>query len=137
MGLCRLFCDFGSTNGCDASGVGDSEEMMKPSEKQLQSAILDYLTMRHFLVWRNNSGMAQSTNAKTGASYRIKLGKSGSPDIIGMTKSGQWLGIEVKNDKGKQRESQKGFEQLVLENKGVYLLVHSWDEFISQMETVK
>jgi len=111
--------------------------MPKPTEKQLQTAILDYLTMRHFLVWRNNSGMAESTNAKTGASYRIKLGKSGSPDIIGMTKSGQWLGIEVKGEKGRQRDSQKEFESEVRANHGVYLLVHSWEEFITKMETVK
>lgn len=110
---------------------------MKPTEKQLQSAILDYLTMRHFLCWRNNSGMAESTNAKTGASYRIKLGKSGSPDIIGMTKSGTWLGIEVKGEKGKQRESQIEFEQQVRDNHGIYLLVHSWDEFIAGMEAIK
>lgn len=109
----------------------------RPTEKQLQSAILQYLETRHFLCWRNNSGMAESTNAKTGASYRIKLGKSGSPDIIGMTKSGQWLGIEVKGETGKQRESQIEFEQQVRDNHGIYLLVHSWDEFIAGMEAIK
>lgn len=106
--------------------------MPKPTEKQLQSAILDYLTMRHFLVWRNNSGTVM-----TDTNRRIKLGKAGSPDIVGMTKSGQWLGIEVKGEKGRQRDSQKEFELEVKQNKGVYLLVHSWDEFIQKMEMIK
>jgi hypothetical protein len=58
------------------------------TENQLQKQILDYLRARGIVAWRPNQ------------SYRkgrfIPRESIGTPDIVGVTKDGRFLGIEVK-----------------------------------------
>lgn len=95
---------------------------MKSTEKMVQKHILGYLDHIGILAWRNNSGVMFSGN------YRFQLAPPGSPDIIGMTKEGRWLGIEVKDVKGKQNENQVAFQQKVEQNGGLYILARSIED---------
>lgn len=57
-----------------------------------------------------------------------KFGAVGSPDIIIVSK-GRFIGIEVKGTNGKQTENQKTFEFSLKKAGGIYILVHSFEEF--------
>lgn len=89
-------------------------------EKSLQHFILDYLTKKGIFHYRNNSGtMFSEYKGKTRA---FKLGVVGSPDIICVI-NGQYVGIEVKSQKGKQSEGQINFQKALEKAGGLYLLV--------------
>ena len=63
----------------------------KLAEKDVQRQIMEYLKMRGYFFFRNNTG--GFTNSK-GHYYRF--GYVGSGDIFGFTKSGRFFSIEVK-----------------------------------------
>lgn len=74
------------------------------SESEIQKSILDYLRMRGHLVKRNQSGvMTKQYNGKT---HYVRMGEAGWPDIIGWSKNGHAIGIEVKSRKGKTTPEQ-------------------------------
>ena len=79
-----------------------------------------WLLWNKVFCWRQNTGAYKS---ETGT--WVRYGFPGSPDIIGMTKSGKWLGIEAKTGKGKLNENQIKFMQQVIENNGVYIVARS------------
>lgn len=56
------------------------------TETEIQKEILTYLKQMGFFVWRQNSG----------GRGKVRFGIRGIPDIIGMTSTGQFLGVEVK-----------------------------------------
>lgn len=59
---------------------------------QLIDLIVSWLNVRGHYVWRQNSGKAH-----VGRRW-INLGPAGTPDIIGWTNTGIFIGIEVKAD---------------------------------------
>ena len=96
-------------------------------EKNIQAAIGEYLTRRQIFWYRQNSGAFQ----RDGHVYQ--MGIVGAPDIIAVIE-GYYVGLEVKGSGGKQRESQKAFEENLLAAGGIYLLVTSFDEAIEAIE---
>ena len=81
---------------------------------------------RYGLFWRNNSGAM-----KVGARF-IRYGLPGSPDVIGIV-NGQFVGIEVKREDGKQSEHQQEFERLATKYGGHYAVVRSAREAIESV----
>lgn len=96
----------------------------KSTEKATQAAILEWLAYKHVFHYRNNSG-AFKTDA--GGFYRI--GTPGAPDIICVVR-GQFIGIEVKDAKGKQNENQVDFQKRLEAAGGVYIVARSLDDVI-------
>lgn len=93
------------------------------SEHEIQQEILLEFGSRHDLkIWRQNTGKLSS-----GCRF-ISFGVLGGGDISGIIKGGRRLEIEVKNDKGKQRPSQKLFQQMIESMGGVYILARSVDD---------
>ncbi|WP_158302933.1 VRR-NUC domain-containing protein [Syntrophus aciditrophicus] len=72
---------------------------------------------------RNNSGAF--INPK-GQFY--KMGRPGSPDLLIFLKNGRCAHIEVKNEKGKQNEAQKEYEQAVTDLGHDYHVVRSVEQ---------
>jgi hypothetical protein len=58
----------------------------------------------------------------------IRMGFSGSPDIIGMTPTGRFFGVEIKGPKGVQSDSQVEFEKKTKANCGLYFLVNNTNQ---------
>ena len=81
---------------------------------------------RYGLFWRNNSGAV-----RTGSRF-IRYGLPGSPDVIGIV-NGQFVGIEVKREDGKQSECQQEFERLATKYGGRYAVVRSAREAIENV----
>lgn len=95
-------------------------------EKEIQMAICDYLALKKYFFWRQNTGAI--LNRKTGNFMSMpKYSINGVPDII-LIRGGQFIGLEVKRPKGIQSDSQKEFERLCLKNGASYFIVTSVDD---------
>lgn len=97
-------------------------------EIDLQKVILEYLNSRNIFAWRNNSGIAFYKHRV------VSYGAVGSPDIIGIMPNGRFLGIEVKNKKGRLSENQKKFLYKIEQNGGVAIVARSLDDVIKVIE---
>lgn len=96
-------------------------------ETEIQKAILEYLRYNGFFVWRNNVGSGFNTNPD-GKQYFTRFGFKGLSDIIGLTKDGRFLAIEVKKPGMKPTESQQWFLDNVKKNGGVAFVATSIDD---------
>jgi Holliday junction resolvase len=102
---------------------------IKEKEKDVQRAILDYLTLRGIFHYRNNSGAMMSDGG-----HFVRFGAVGSPDIV-VVDDGIYIGVEVKGTNGKQSENQIAFQEELERAGGVYILAHSLDEFIKRFNS--
>lgn len=106
--------------------LGTINVMRKILEKDIQLAICDYLSLKGHFFWRQNTTaiFERKTN-----SFRPmpKYSMNGIPDII-VIRDGFFIGLEVKQPKGKQSENQKIFEKLCKENGAEYYVVTSIDD---------
>lgn len=101
----------------------------KPETKIVHDCML-VLQTHHIFAWRNNTG-ATWMNGRP-----VFYGLKGSSDIIGLLPDGRFLAVEVKSSGGKQSDSQKSFERGVVNNHGVYLLVHTAGELNDKLQTL-
>lgn len=97
----------------------------KSDEKAVQKSIIEYLTLKRYFFYRNNTGAF-----KTEWGGFVKFGAKGSPDIIAVIK-GLFVGIECK-DKQTQSEDQKQFQKSLEDAGGIYILAHSIDDIIAR-----
>lgn len=72
--------------------------MLKQTEHQIQTVILQYLRLKQFKVWRCNSG--RTIYESKGIRRMVTYGERGIPDIMAI-KNGELFCIEVKGPKGK------------------------------------
>lgn len=94
------------------------------SETTISGMIRSYLNARGFTVWRNNTGVW-----RTGQGHVIRNGMKGSPDLMGFTPEGYFLGIEVKKPNKKITEYQKEFARMVREtDHGIYIVARSVED---------
>ena len=128
----------------------------KLSEKDIQAAIVHYLgTRKDIVFWRQNTGsmiphvmrilagiLAKFrvsrkeiilASVKRAAGHYKCTSISGISDII-VIQNGLFIGLEVKTEKGKQRDEQKKFEKDVLKAGGQYHLVRSLNDVIKIIE---
>ena len=89
------------------------------SEADTQRAILDYLALKKRFCWRNNSGAFKTDR---GGFYR--MGTPGAPDIICVIE-GQFVDIEVKDEKGKLNPNQVAFKERLEAAGGKYMVARS------------
>lgn len=72
----------------------------------LTAHILEYLTLRGVLCWRNNTG-AYAVEALGSRRRFIRFGVRGSGDILAVLPGGRFLSIEVKVGRDELRDSQR------------------------------
>jgi hypothetical protein len=96
----------------------------KSTEKATQAAILQYLTLKGVFHYRQNSGAF-----KTDAGGFYAIGTKGAPDIICVV-GGRYIGIEVKDAKGRLNENQIAFQKRLEAAGGLYLVAYSLDDVI-------
>lgn len=65
------------------------------TEHMLCNSIVEFLNYQGHKVWRQNAGMVKVTN-KYGKDRMIRFGMVGVSDIIGISKTGKFIAIEVK-----------------------------------------
>ena len=102
---------------------------IQATEKETLNSILDYLLYFGYFVWRNNTGALLTQKGQF-----MRFGKQGSPDIIGLTQKGLFLGIEVKSGNKKQTEQQIEFQEAVETRGGVYMVARALEDVISGLK---
>ena len=95
-------------------------------EKDIQRAILEYLQIKGYFCFRNNTGAFRATYG--GKERFHRYGFTGSGDILGLTKEGKFFSIEVKAKGNKPTPAQVEFIQNVTKNKGIAFVAYSVDD---------
>ena len=92
-------------------------------EVGVQYAICDYLALKNYFFWRVNN--IPVFDSQRGGFRRLpKYGKAGIPDIIVIV-GGIFIGLEVKNERGKQSSAQLQFQLDCTKAGGRYYVVRS------------
>lgn len=98
--------------------------LKKEKETDIQNTICDYLALKKYFFWRQNS----SGSFQNGHFVRLpKYSMAGLPDII-IIHDGFFIGLEVKTGKGKQSDTQKEFEKKCKEAGAEYYVVRSIED---------
>ncbi len=90
------------------------------SEKQILAAILEYLQIKGYFCWRNNTG---GFEGQLGNFYRF--GYPGSGDILGLTRTGRFFSIEVKRENKRPTETQLAFMDQINNSGGLAFVAYS------------
>lgn len=101
-------------------------------EAMLIRACMEYLTLRGFLVLRNNSGLI--VLKEENRTRAVRMGMRGASDIIACSPEGRFVAVECKSKKGKLTEAQREFLERVRSTGGIALVVRSVDELVSFFE---
>jgi len=99
-------------------------------EKDLINQILIAISQHGGRAWRNNSGVAEYAN---GAKVRYGVGLGGS-DIIGITKDGKFIAVEVKTGKLKLSPTQATFLKIINSLGGIGIEARSVDDVTSRIK---
>src|SRR3990172_7587904 len=95
-------------------------------ETNLQFTVCEYLKLKGHFFWRTNT--TPIFNPVRNSFRRMpKYARSGVPDII-LVKAGQFIGLEIKNEKGRQSESQLQFQLDLEKAGGKYHVIRSLQE---------
>lgn len=97
------------------------------TEKQIENAILDYLTHCPGEFWRNNSVGVYDPVKK---SFRrpSRYHRNGVSDILGVLPDGTFIAIEVKTAKGRVSENQNKFLEDIQKCNGIAFVARSVDD---------
>lgn len=102
------------------------------TEAQLVNWCISYLSLKQFMVWRNNTGMFKGnyTDKKGITRNRvIRAGVKGSSDIFAIEpKTGRFIAIECKVGKNKPTPQQEAFLDDVDRHGGLALVIYTPEE---------
>lgn len=101
------------------------------SEQQLVNAAKNYLMIKGCFVWRNNSGVTRSTYTDKRGVRRDRMWRSGvrgGADIIGITKTGQFIAIECKIGRNKPTDIQNAFLHEIESRGGITGVIYSLED---------
>jgi hypothetical protein len=99
------------------------------SESDIVRAICDYLALRKYFFWRQNTAPSVQKSADSWQFRRMPVhAMRGVPDIILIRKDGYFVGIEVKTDKGRMSPEQLLFAKRSKAIGAEYYVVHSIEE---------
>jgi hypothetical protein len=98
-------------------------------ERDIQKAILQYLKLRGYECKRNNAGRIPIREGNRPQRW-INVGDAGWPDIEGITKEGQYFGIEVKARTGRLTPLQAERGKKIIETKAIWFVARSVDDVI-------
>lgn len=104
---------------------------MKSTEKDTQEACLQTLDAFRIFHYRQNTG-----GFKDGRGKFYRFGSPGAPDIIAVIR-GIYVGIEVKDIKGKLNDNQERFKASLEAAGGIYLTIRSIDELLAFLKNNK
>lgn len=88
-------------------------------ETDIQRAIIQYLRYKGYFVWKQNNVGIKKANG----SY-IPTTMRGISDILGISKDGKFIAIEVKMGKNKPTEYQEMFLEEIKSRKGIAIVAY-------------
>lgn len=105
--------------------------MKKGLERDIQKAIIDYLKIKRFVVFKHQNVGIKKPN---GSYIPLPAGDIGISDIIACSPLGEFVAIEVKRPGGVVSESQRAFIERVKLNGGIAFVAYSIDDVIAQLK---
>ena len=103
-----------------------SGETKEISEQDIQEVICEYLALKKYFFWRQNT-MALFDSRKKVYRRLPRYAKTGVSDII-LVRGGKIICLEVKRPGGKLSQSQKDFRDGILDAGGQYDIVTSVED---------
>jgi len=94
------------------------------TEGDVVNACLRYLLYKGYWVWRHNTGGFKPKDS----SRFIRFGAKGSPDIIGLSPTGTFIGVECKYGKNKPTDEQLHFGEQITSRNGVYIVAYGVED---------
>ena len=104
--------------------------MKEESEQNIQKAIIDYLRIKKYVVFKHHS---TGSTIRNNQAVFFKHGDRGISDIIACSPKGQFVAIEVKRPKGKVSDDQLAFIKAVILNGGTAFIAHSIDDVVAKI----
>jgi hypothetical protein len=101
---------------------------MKIKETDLKRVVLHYLRLRYptGVFWIGNAGKRFYESKRK--RYAVKVGPTGSPDVVGILPGGRYLGVECKIKPNKQTPAQLAWQKAVDAAGGIYILAYSIED---------
>ena len=102
----------------------------RQSEGDIRDLILEYLQRRGIFVWRDKQTVTRNHRG-------VHFPESkGCPDIIGITKGGKFLGIEIKKPKGVLSIEQHNFLERIRENGGIGIVATQLEDVVVKFKQI-
>jgi hypothetical protein len=110
---------------------------LKPSEHSICNSIIEMLNYQGHHVWRQNAGQVEAVN-KYGQKHRIMIGRAGVSDVIGVSKTGRFIAIEVKTPERRKyvTEAQQMFLEDIKRHHGIAGVATSEGEALAIVEAL-
>lgn len=107
--------------------------MKTPKEQDILNACLQYLQLRGFLAWRQNSGAVVSVHQGRRRFVRFN-GAPGCADILGIVGHlGTFLAVEIKRPGNKPTAKQLSFLDAVRRHGGMAIVADSVESLARQL----
>jgi len=104
------------------------------TEQQTQRAISEYLQFKGVIIFKHrNVGIYKK---ETNQYIPLPDGERGISDLIGCTKRGQFIAIEVKKKGGKPTQNQLEFIERVRANGGISILAYSLEDVVEETKAI-
>lgn len=105
-------------------------------EKHLVNQFIMFLKATGYFVWRQNNTPIFDRRKNLFRRMPTHTPR-GIPDIVGMTKDGRFLSVEVKLPGGVQSDFQLQFEAETKRSGGIYILARSLEELEAKLKTAE
>jgi hypothetical protein len=99
----------------------------------LKLVLIELSHARVATAWQSDTGVARSFDGNR----VIKFGLKGCSDIVGITKSGKFLAIEIKIGTDKMRPDQINFLDMIIKNKGFHFIIRNEDQIKDMINDIK
>lgn len=107
--------------------------MQQETEQQIQRAIIDYLRLKKYVVFKHHS---TGSTIRDNKAVFFKHGDRGVSDIIACSPTGQFVAIEVKKPKGGiVSDDQHAFLKAIILNKGNAFVARSLDDVVKALKS--
>jgi hypothetical protein len=100
-------------------------------ESAIQAQIVQYLTLKGYFFWRNNSGAVISHYKDKIRMFRF--GKEGSPDLF-VLRNGALIDTECKSPTGRVSDDQVIYRQAFEDAGGQYILARQLEDVMDGLE---
>lgn len=107
------------------------------TEKEIQTAILQFLARCSAVAWAKNMTVGRFKVADRAGTRWIQAGFVGCSDIIGQLTDGRLLAIEVKRHDGRATQEQLDFLRTVRAANGIAIIARSVDDVIEAIQNAR
>lgn len=108
--------------------------MKAPLEKVTQKQIIDYLLLKQVVLLRINSVVARTGGRYIRSVIQCGNDENGVSDLIGCSKYGKFIAIEVKRKGEEPTLEQINFLDRIRNSGGIAMVAYSVDDVIESLE---